>query len=65
MKLKKILTVGHISDNLTGAHLTLHMTGNQRVSLLEDVRRDMAKVQRNEYPGRLRRVLEVTEQKKS
>jgi hypothetical protein len=40
------------------------MTGSQRVSLLEDIRREMAKVRHNAYPRRLRRVLEVAEQKK-
>ena len=65
MKLKKVLSIGHISDDFTGARLTRNMTGNQRVSLLEEIRRDMAKVQRYEYPARLRRVLEITERKKS
>jgi hypothetical protein len=64
MKLKRVLSVGHINDGFDGARLTEHMTGNQRVSLLEDIRREMARVRHYEYPRRLRRVLEVTEQKK-
>jgi hypothetical protein len=64
MKLKRVLSVGDMNDGLSGARLTEHMSGNQRVSLLEDIRRDMAKVCRYEYPKRLRRVLEVAEQKK-
>lgn len=64
MKLKRVLSVGNISDNFSGARLTEHLTGNQRVSLLEDIRRDMARILHYEYPRRLRRVLKVTEQKK-
>ena len=59
-----MLSVGTTNDGLHGARLTEHMTGDQRVSLLEDIRRTMAKVQNYEYPKRLRRVLEVTSQKK-
>lgn len=65
MKLKRVLSIGHINDGLNGARLTEHMTGNQRVSLLEDIRHDMAKVGGYEYPRRLRRILKVAEQKKS
>lgn len=65
MKLKRELSVGHINDGFNGARLTEHLTGNQRVSLLEDLRRIGAKVGQYEYPRRLRRVLEVAEQKKS
>jgi hypothetical protein len=64
MKLQRILSVGNMNDGLNGARLTEHMTGDQRVSLLEDIRREVAKVRNNEYPKRLRRVLEVTAQKK-
>jgi hypothetical protein len=64
MKLQRILSVGKMNDGLNGARLTEHMTGDQRVSLLEDIRREVAKVRNNEYPKRLRRVLEVTAQKK-
>jgi hypothetical protein len=64
MKLKRVLSVGHMNDGFDGARLTEHMTGNQRVSLLEDIRREMAKVANYEYPKRLRRVFKVVEQKK-
>ena len=64
MKLKRVLSTGDHSDNLRGARLTEHLTGNRRVSLLEEMRRQAAKVFNHEYPRRLRRVLEVTEWKK-
>jgi hypothetical protein len=65
MKLQRVLSVGSLNDGFDGARLTEHMTGSQRVSLLEDIRREMAKVCHYAYPKRLRRVLEVAEQKKS
>jgi hypothetical protein len=64
MKVQRTISVGAMNDGLNGARLTEHLTGDQRVSLLEDIRRTMAKVQNYEYPKRLRRVLEVTSQKK-
>jgi hypothetical protein len=64
MKLQRVISVGNLSDNLRGARATQHLTPSQRLSLLEDLRRDAAKVFNYEYPRRLRRVLEVTEQKK-
>lgn len=65
MKLKRVLSVGNINDNFRGARMTEHMTGNQRVSLLENIRLDMMKVFYHGHPKRLRRILEVVEQKKS
>jgi hypothetical protein len=64
MKLKRVLSVHSLYENPTGAQLTAHMTGNQRVSLLEEMRRDAAKIFHYEYPQRLRRILQVVEQKK-
>jgi hypothetical protein len=64
MKLQRVLSVGYLSDNMRGVRTTQHLTPNQRLSLLEDLRRDAAKVFHYEYPRRLRRVLEVAEQKK-
>jgi hypothetical protein len=62
MKLKKVLSVGTHSDNLGSAN---RLTPRQRLSLLEDLRQEMAWAFHYEYPQRLRRVLKVVEQKKS
>jgi hypothetical protein len=59
MKLEKILTIEKIDNNEKGIDHTKNLTGNDRVSLVEDLRREMAKVTHNEYPSRLRRVLEI------
>jgi hypothetical protein len=59
MKLEKILTVERMDPNEKGIDLTRHLTGRERLSLLEDLRIEMAKVGKYEYPQRLRRVLEI------
>ena len=64
MKLQKVITVGHIGDGLHGAQLTKHMTGNERISLLEELRQESARIFHYEYPRRLRRVFEVVNRKK-
>jgi len=38
---------------------TKHLSGKERVSLLEDLRQEITKATKNEYPSRLRRVLEI------
>jgi hypothetical protein len=63
VKLIKKLTISDRSENFRGARLTKHLTGNQRVSLLEEMRREAMRVFHHEYPRRLRRVLEVTQRK--
>lgn len=53
MKLQKILTIEKFNRNEKGIDHTRYLTGNDRVSLVEDLRREMAKVTHNEYPLRL------------
>lgn len=60
MKVERILTVAKADPNEKGIDLTRHLTGRERVSMLEDLRIEMAKVAKYEYPQRLRRVLEVS-----
>ncbi len=64
MKLQRVLSVGNMNDGFRGAIATKHLTPSQRLSHLEDLRRDAARIFNYEYPKRLRRVLEVVEQKK-
>jgi hypothetical protein len=62
MKLKRVLSIGSHSDNHLGG--ASRLTPRQRLSLLEDLRRDAARIFHYEYPKRLRRVLTVVERKK-
>jgi hypothetical protein len=57
--MERILTVAKIDPNEKACDHTGHLTGGQRVSLLEDLRRELSKVTHHEYPQRLRRVFEV------
>jgi hypothetical protein len=59
MKVERILSIERMNPNEKGIDLTRHMTGRERVSLVEDLRIEMAKVGKYEYPQRLRRVLEI------
>lgn len=59
MKIEKTLTVTKMDPNEKAIDLTRHMTGRERVSLLEDLRIEMARMAGYEYPQRIQRVLEV------
>lgn len=59
MKIEKVLSVRRRDPNERAIDLTRHLSGQERVSLLEDVRREVAKATGSEYPQRLKRVLTV------
>ncbi len=59
MRIARVLTVGRFDPEEKGIDLTRALSGDERVSMVEDLRRQMSKVTQNEYPRRLRRVLEV------
>ena len=59
MRLQKILSVQKLDRDEKGVDATRQMTGDERVSLLEDLRQQMSKVTHHEYPRRLRRVLTI------
>ncbi len=60
MRIERVMTVTKWDKDEKGIDMTRQLTGDQRVSLLEDIRRDMAKVTHHEYPSRLRRLLEIS-----
>ena len=60
MKLERILTIGKNNPAEKAIDLTRHLTGDERVSLLEDLKEEMAKVTHDAYPQRLRRVLTIS-----
>ena len=55
----RTLTVSRFDPNEKACDHTQHLTGDERVSLLENLRQEISKVTHREYPQRLRRVLEV------
>jgi hypothetical protein len=60
MKTGKFLTIEKSDPNEKGIDFTKNLTGNERVSLVEDLRREMTKVRHHEYPHRLRRILKIS-----
>ena len=62
MGIVRVLSVGKFDPEEKGIDLTRALSGDERVSMVEDLRRQMAKVTRSEYPRRLRRVLEIARQ---
>ena len=65
MKVEKILTVSKKNNNEKAIDFTKHLSGNERVSMVEDLRQELTKVTNNEYPQRLRRVLTISKRGKS
>jgi hypothetical protein len=63
MKTEKTLTIEKSDRNEKGIDFTKNLTGNERVSLVEKLRREMTKVRHYEYPHRLRRVLEISKRR--
>lgn len=59
MKIKKVISVETMKNAPRGAELTSHLSGGERLSLLEELRRESARIFHYEYPRRLRRVLTV------
>jgi len=62
LKVERKITVGRVGETECAADATRHMTPEERLSFLEDLRREAALATGHEYPQRLRRVLEVTKQ---
>ena len=65
MKVERTISVGRVGETEKAAETTRHLSPEERLSLLEDLRREIARVTGHEYPQRLRRVLEVVERGES
>jgi hypothetical protein len=63
MKAEKTLVIVKSNPNEKGIDFSKSLTGNERVSLVEDLRREMTKVRHHAYPHRLRRVLEISKRR--
>lgn len=59
MQIKRVLTLGHIDDKVKQSDYTKHLTGEERISLLEELRYDLAKLQGFDYSGKFERTLTV------
>jgi hypothetical protein len=59
MKVERILTITKLNNSEKAIDLTRHLSGDERISMVEDLRQETTKVTHHEYPQRLRRVLTV------
>lgn len=59
MPMERVLTVSTLDNDEKAIDRTRHLTGEERLSLLEDLRRDMFRMLNREYPQRVQRVLEI------
>lgn len=64
MKIAKVISVGRFDPAEKAIDFSRKLSGDERISMLEDLRRQMSKVTQNEYPRRLRRVFEIARQGK-
>jgi hypothetical protein len=64
MQIKRTLTIGHIDDKVKQSDYTKHLSGEERISLLEELRYDLGKFLNYDYSGRFKRSLSVVERGK-
>ena len=61
MHIKRTISIGHIGDKVKQFDYTKHLTGEERISLLEELRYDLAKLQGYDYSGKIKRTLTIVE----
>ena len=60
MKVERVLTITKLKNSEKSIDLTRHLSRDERISMVEDLRQETTKVTHHEYPQRLRRVLTIT-----
>ena len=65
MSLKRVISISNIQKRERGIELTRQLTPNERISLLQELRKQTYIASKHYYPGRFRSVLEVTKRGKS
>jgi hypothetical protein len=61
MNIERKLTFGSINDEVSQSGYTKNLTGEERISLLEELRYDLGKFLDYDYSRRFERVLSVVE----
>jgi hypothetical protein len=64
MKIERKITLGRIGEEVKQSDYTKNLTGEERISLLEELRYDLGKFLDYDYSGRFKRVLSVAEQER-
>jgi hypothetical protein len=61
MKIERKITLGRIGEEVKQSDYTKNLTGEERISLLEELRYDLGKFLDYDYSGRFKRVLSVAD----
>ncbi|MBN2189522.1 MAG: hypothetical protein JW699_08705 [Chitinispirillaceae bacterium] len=64
MKIERKITYGCVGEEVKQSDYTKNLTGEERISLLEELRYDLGKFLDYDYSGRFKRVLSVAEQER-
>jgi hypothetical protein len=59
MNVEKVLSLSKFDLHEKAIDTTRHLSHDERISMVEDLRKETAKVTGHEYPQRLRRILEI------
>ncbi len=61
MQIERTISLGHINDDIRHSEYTKDLTGEERISLLEELRYDLGEFTGNDYLQRFTRILSVVE----
>jgi hypothetical protein len=61
MQIKRTISIGRIDEKVRQSEYTKQMSGEERISLLEELRYDLGKFLNYDYSGRFERSLSVVE----
>jgi hypothetical protein len=61
MKIDRKITLGRIGEEVKQSDYTKNLSGEERISLLEELRYDLGKFLDYDYSGRFERVISVVE----
>ena len=64
MKVEGILSTAKINNSEKAIDFAAHLSAEERISMVEDLRQEITKVTHHEYPQRLRRILTIAKQTK-
>jgi hypothetical protein len=64
MQIQRTFSIAHIDDKEKQSDYTKKLSGEERISLLEELRYDLGKFLNHDYSGRFERSLSVVEREK-
>jgi hypothetical protein len=61
MHIERKISIGTINEDVKHSDYTKNLTGDDRISMLEELRYDLGKFLNYDYSGRFKRILSVVE----